>query len=93
MDRTKIIGGVAVVAILAGIGFNLVGIYKNRNTSTELQCTVDDSLSFTATGVTYSNIRDGALIVILDDNFPIHRNMLPGETCTRVDEIDWSLAR
>ena len=77
-----------LVFVLAGLSY-IVFMKK----PSELQCTVDDSLSFTATGVTHVKQRGSQLVVVLDDNFPIHRNMLPGETCIRVDTIDWSLVR
>lgn len=59
-----------------------------------LQCTVDDTLSFTATEVTRLSFNGSGLIVVRKgDLAAIRRNMLPGETCTRVAEINWELAR
>lgn len=83
-----------IAVILALLVFVLAGLFVIISKKpTELQCTVDDTLSFTATGVTEVRQRGSQLFVILDGEFPIHRNMLPGETCTQVKDIDWSLAR
>lgn len=58
-----------------------------------LQCTVDDTLSFTADRVTSVYINGSGLEVIREgDLATIRRNMLPGETCERVDAINWELA-
>lgn len=59
----------------------------------ELQCTVDDALSFTATGIIRVTPEDGALLIQRADGPTIIRNMLPGETCEPVAEINWELAR
>lgn len=59
-----------------------------------LQCTVDDSLSFT-TGDVRSLYSDASMLIIhrRGDLATIHRNMLPGETCERVAAIQWELAQ
>ena len=56
-----------------------------------LQCTVDDTLSFTAENVIRVTPDGGALRIQRADAPTIVRNMLPGETCERVAEINWEL--
>ena len=60
---------------------------------TELQCTVDDTLSFTAVGIIRVTPDDGALLIQRANGPTIIRNILPGETCEPVAEINWELAR
>lgn len=57
-----------------------------------LQCTVDDSLSFTMENVTKVSPSEGTLIITRADGPTIVRNMLPGETCEPVAKINWELA-
>ena len=58
-----------------------------------LQCTVDDSLSFTTDDVRtlYS---EGSMLIInrRGDLSTLRHNMLPGETCELVPAIQWELA-
>ena len=59
-----------------------------------LQCTVDDTLSYTVADVLSANTDAGVLTVYrVGDLATIHRNMLPGETCERVAAIQWELAQ
>lgn len=57
-----------------------------------LQCTVDDTLSFTTESVLKVYPYEGALIITRAGRPTIVRNMLPGETCEPVAEINWELA-
>lgn len=58
-----------------------------------LQCTVDDTLSFTVADVRFVRV-DGTILRIArkGNRATVHRNMLPGENCERVDAINWELA-
>ena len=58
-----------------------------------LQCTVDDTLSFTVADVRFVRV-DGTILRIArkGNRATVHRNMLPGETCERVAAIQWELA-
>lgn len=58
-----------------------------------LQCTVDDSLSFT-TGDVRSLYSDASMLIInrRGDLSTLRHNMLPGETCELVPAIQWELA-
>ena len=59
-----------------------------------LQCTVDDTLSYTVADVRRHYADAGGLTVYRAGGLaPIHRNMLPGETCERVAAIQWELAQ
>lgn len=57
-----------------------------------LQCTVGDTLSFTAENVIRVTPHEGALLIQRAAAPTIVRNMLPGETCEPVAEINWELA-
>lgn len=59
-----------------------------------LQCTVDDSLSFTTGDVRTLYSEDSMLIINRrGDLSTLRRNMLPGETCELVTAIQWELAQ
>lgn len=72
--------------------FALLALTACTPRPTELQCTVDDTLSFTTTGIIRVTPADGALLITRADGPTIIRNMLPGETCEPVAEINWELA-
>lgn len=86
---TDTLKSIAVMALIVAIAAGILELAIASTTNKPaLQCTVDDHLSFTipyARRVIYTH----GMLHAGD----IHRNMLPGETCTRVAEIDWSLAR
>ena len=58
-----------------------------------LQCTIDDTLSFTVADVQTVYVNAGVLTVYrVGDLATINRMMPPKETCERVSAIQWELA-
>lgn len=86
-------------ALLGGITGTALSLVLLTGCSLEvnrpyLQCTVDDTISFTASEVRTISIEGNVLILYRANDAPvIRRRMLPGETCIRVEAIDWELAK
>lgn len=82
--KTKLLA-IAAVLVLAGCNVDMNKPF--------LQCTVDDSLSFTAGDVRTLH-SEGSMLIInrRGDLSTLRHNMLPGETCELVPAIQWELA-
>lgn len=92
MDRNskEILGACIVSGLVACVTLAMMGTahaLKDAGPAPSLECSVDDTLSFVAYGVTSWDMREGMLIVRSVEEtheFTLSRDTLDGETCREV---------